>query len=83
MVKSRNRSPTLKNFIGANETVMSAVINRTLKYIYLLQQDILFDLQVDEVDKSKNAVTLDTAAPPVSAAWSFVDGSWTDQPQDE
>ena len=82
-IRSRNRIPSLKNFIGSNEIVMSAVINRTLKYIYLLQQDLMDDLNVDVVDITRNAVTIDTAAPPVSAAWSFVDGSWTDQPQDE
>ena len=76
-VLTRNRKPTLKNFIGINEVVMSAVINRTLKYIYRLQQDLMYDLQVETLESSRTADMLETAQTQAETTWSYADGAWT------
>lgn len=76
-VLTRNRKPTLKNFIGINEVVMSAVINRTLKYIYRLQQDLMYDLQVETLESSRTADMLETTQTLAETTWSYADGAWT------
>lgn len=56
-VYSRGLTPKLNNFIGVNEPVMSAVINRTLKEIYLLQLEILKDIEIETINPRSEDVT--------------------------
>lgn len=78
-IKTRNRAPTLKNFIGINEVVMSAVINRTLKYIYKLQEDLMFDIQVSSADATQAPATLSvpTSYSP-EKTWTYGDDGWSE-----
>lgn len=78
-IKSRNRAPTLKNFIGANEVVMSAVINRTFNYIYKLQQDLLYDISTDISDATQAPVSLTTPlVTPADQTWTYGPSGWSD-----
>lgn len=78
-IKTRSRAPTLKNFIGANEVVMSAVINRTLNYIYKIQEDLLYDIQVDTADATQAPVSLTIPpAAPADQTWTYGDTGWSE-----
>lgn len=43
---SRGRSPSLNNFIGVNELIISSVVNRSLKSIFDFQLDMLKDIKL-------------------------------------
>lgn len=80
-VRSRNRVMTLKNTIGINEPVLSAVINRTLKYMHLIQQDLLSDLQVLTLNTSSPAKLTSTTTIDPTLKWGVNThtGKWTQQ----
>lgn len=58
---------------------MSAVINRTLKYIYKLQEDLMFDIQVSSADATQAPVTLSvpTSYSP-EKTWTYGDDGWSE-----
>lgn len=75
-VLSRGRTPSLNNFIGANEPLITSVVNRTLEELYKFQLDMVRDLNVGALDTQTGSVI---SSIPVGAAaqnrkWVWIGG---------
>ena len=74
---SSRQSLTLEGFIGINEVLLSATINRTLQYLYNFQLLLLADLSVVITDEAPSVPLITTSADALSGdKWLWVGDRW-------
>ena len=79
-VLSRGRTPGLNNFIGANEPLITSVVNRTLEELYNLQLDMVRDLNVGALDTQTGTVitSIPSVEAPQDKKWVWIGGDSAD-----
>ena len=84
--RSFGTRPKLGNFVGINEMLLCAVINRTLEKIFDYQMAIMGDMKTHVIDSPSYVATLltspvDVATLQPSDKYAYSDGVWTTEDQ--